>query len=385
MLTNNSSSLKGEYLRLLIFYLRFNTLLFLNSLITDNRFMGKKLLIVDDDKNVAEVIQESLTELFDSIDRSLNVDSALEFLQTSQYDLIILDINLDGRNGAEIIKFLVGHNENVNQKTPVFIISGIINQHFLEKNKQRFAGILIKPFDINELLQTTMVILQGRGVHNVSIDLNINYQSPFENPQLEQKISKVFASISANPKVLEALEIMQLHELKNDNFTKEIGLVINIAITIANSFEWGNEKTLEKLILAALIHNYPLKGQTHLQDIYTIDELEQKKSLITKEEYELIYQHPNIAADKILQYPEIAEDVAMIVRQHHENPKERGFPNHIGHLKISPLSSIFIVAQDMAHDIMKKSDWTLKKYLDTYKMKFKGPHFQKIFNALASL
>ena len=58
--------------------------------------MSKKLLIVDDDKNVAEVIQESLAELFEVIDRSLNVDSALEFLQTSQYDLIILDINLDG-------------------------------------------------------------------------------------------------------------------------------------------------------------------------------------------------------------------------------------------------------------------------------------------------
>lgn len=352
---------------------------------TDNKLMEKKLLVVDDDKNVAEVIVESLTELFTNIDRALNVDSALEFLQKSQYDLIILDINLDGRNGAEIIQFLNGHKENINQKTPVFIISGIINQNFLDKNKQRFAGILIKPFDINDLLQTTMVILQGRSVHNISLDLNINYNSPFENAQLEQKISKVFANISANPKILEALEMMQLLELKNDNFTKEIGLVINIAITIANAFEWGNDKTVEKLILASLIHNYPLKGQSHLQDIYTIDELEQKKSLITKEEYELIYQHPNIAADKILQYPEIAEDVAMIVRQHHENPKERGFPNHIGHLKISPLSSIFIVAQDMAHEMMKKSDWSLKKYLDTYKMKFKGPHFQKILTVLERL
>lgn len=347
--------------------------------------MSKKLLIVDDDKNVAEVINESLAELFDSIDSALNVEKALEFIQQSKYDLIILDINLDGRNGAEIIQFLSGHKENVNQKTPVFIISGIINQNFLDKNKMRFAGILIKPFDINELLQTTMVILQGRSVHNISLDLNILYNSPFENPQLESRISKAFANISSNPKILEALEIMQLHELKNDNFSKQIGLVINIAINIANAFEWGNEKTVEKLILAAMIHNYPLKGQSHLQDIYSIEELEQKKSLITKEEYELIYQHPNIAADKILQYPEIAEDVAMIVRQHHENPKERGFPNHIGHLKISPLSSIFIVAQDMAHDVMKKSDWSLKKYLDTYKMKFKGPHFQKIYTVLEKI
>lgn len=347
--------------------------------------MTKKLLIIDDDPNVTEVIQDSVAELFEGIDRSLNVDAAIENLNLKKYDLIILDINLDGRNGAEIIKFLIDNISNINANTPVFIISGIINQNFIEKNKYRFAGILIKPFDLNELIQMTMVILQGRSIHNIKIDLNINYKEPFNNPQLESKINKVFDLISQNPKYMEAIELLNLQELKTDYFSNHIGRIINITVNLAQALEWSTDKTIEKFILAALFHNFPLKGMAHLFDIYTSEELAAKKSLITKEEYELVFNHPTIAADKILTFKDIPDDVAMIIRQHHETPKERGFPNSIGQSKIIPLSAIFIVAHDISHEYQKNSNWKLEKYLDTYKMKFKGPHFQKIFTALENL
>ncbi len=113
--------------------------------------MEKILLIVDDNKDIVDVVQSMVEDLFDRIESASTVESALELLDGEIFSAIILDINLDGRNGAEVVKYLIDNPDNFNQATPVVILSGIITPEFTERYQRRFAGILTKPVNSDEL------------------------------------------------------------------------------------------------------------------------------------------------------------------------------------------------------------------------------------------
>lgn len=117
--------------------------------------MGKKLLVIDDNIEIGNVISDLLGDLFEEVVRVETVEEASEQLELNTFSFIILDINLEGRNGGEIIKFLSSKPENPNNKAPFIIVSGIVNPNFVERNIQKFAGILAKPFDHSELRTIT--------------------------------------------------------------------------------------------------------------------------------------------------------------------------------------------------------------------------------------
>lgn len=116
--------------------------------------MGKRLLIVEDDPNILDVEQILLEGIFEQIDSAENVEEAEVCLIQDKYDLILLDINLNGRNGAEVVSFLQQNKKNPNFQTPIIIVSGIIDDKFKSKFSKRFAAVVSKPFDQNEFVET---------------------------------------------------------------------------------------------------------------------------------------------------------------------------------------------------------------------------------------
>jgi CheY-like chemotaxis protein len=123
--------------------------------------MDKKLLIIDDTDELVNVVRELLSNVFTEIISSSTVEDALKKINDQQFSCVILDINLEGRNGAEIVKFLKDNPKNLNKDVPIIIMSGIINAQFIEKNQARFAGILTKPFEHNDLHKMVSEILRA--------------------------------------------------------------------------------------------------------------------------------------------------------------------------------------------------------------------------------
>jgi len=108
------------------------------------------LLIIEDETDISEVMKDTLEDEFSEIFCCENVVQTLEHIEKSTFDCIILDINLDGENGALVLKHLQETPDNPNHLTPVIISSGFINEDFKEKNADRFAGIFSKPFHPDE-------------------------------------------------------------------------------------------------------------------------------------------------------------------------------------------------------------------------------------------
>jgi len=115
----------------------------------------KKLLIIDDDKNILEIFQDSLEDFKNlEITTALSGDLAKALLEKNAYDLVISDILIPGINGLEIINFI---RENF-PKTKVIACSGggesgsILAGIALDQAIDQGAlSALMKPFTTEEL------------------------------------------------------------------------------------------------------------------------------------------------------------------------------------------------------------------------------------------
>ena len=66
--------------------------------------MCMRILIVEDEKKLAAYIKKGLEENHFAVDVSYDGEDGLFALNSSEYDLVILDILLPGKNGLEILK-----------------------------------------------------------------------------------------------------------------------------------------------------------------------------------------------------------------------------------------------------------------------------------------
>lgn len=345
--------------------------------------MENNLLIVDDNAEILEVIQELLAGLFDKITTANTVELAQEKLNSSVFNSIILDIHLEKRNGAEIIKYLVENPKNKNSKCPIIILSGIINLNFIEKNKERFAAIVIKPFDGDQFVETIKNILSETSSNSFD-ELPIpNCELPFPVPQLQEKVSKMLDQVKKNNKLKQLFSELKINRNSDDFLMVHIGMLINVSTGISSKLEWNTDKTLEKFVYAAYLHDMALVDRPDLAKISaTAIELEIMKEKINPNDFKLLFDHATIAAKRVDEIIEIPQDVGIMIRQHHELPKENGFPMRLPFGKITPLSTVFIVSHDLVHYILENPKWTMKEYLVKVKTKFRGPHFAKVIASL---
>ncbi len=77
-----------------------------------------RLLIVEDEKQILS-IAKSLYDAGYEVDTCYDGEEALECILTENYDLVVLDLNLPGMDGMEILKELRQSNE----ETKVLILS----------------------------------------------------------------------------------------------------------------------------------------------------------------------------------------------------------------------------------------------------------------------
>ena len=108
-----------------------------------------RVLVVEDDREVADLLRRTLQEASWAVDLVDNGPGALLALQRDEYDLAVLDLGLPGMDGLEICqRFRRGGG-----KTPILILTA--RQTLPERVTGLDAGAddyLAKPFAVEELL-----------------------------------------------------------------------------------------------------------------------------------------------------------------------------------------------------------------------------------------
>ena len=107
-----------------------------------------RLLIVEDEKNLCNTVAKSLYDKGYEVDTCYDGDEALEYILAEDYDLIVLDLNLPGMDGMDILKELRQKDED----TKVLILSA--RSQIADKVEGLDAGAndyMEKPFHLQEL------------------------------------------------------------------------------------------------------------------------------------------------------------------------------------------------------------------------------------------
>ena len=103
------------------------------------------ILIVEDEKPINALIRKNLELVGHSCDAVFDGDAAFEAVETNNYDLILLDIMLPGRDGFELIKDIQG-------KAPIIFLTarGAVQDKVMGL-RYGADDYIVKPFDMLEL------------------------------------------------------------------------------------------------------------------------------------------------------------------------------------------------------------------------------------------
>lgn len=116
---------------------------------------GSKILVVDDDPKILQMVVKILERGNYKVTTAAKYDLAINYLESTKYDLLLTDLVLPDGDGLELIRKIRAHDD-----IPIIIISG------LGETTERIVGLemgaddyISKPFDPRELLARIKSVL----------------------------------------------------------------------------------------------------------------------------------------------------------------------------------------------------------------------------------
>jgi DNA-binding response OmpR family regulator len=104
------------------------------------------ILLVDDDKDLADLIRSGLEDLSFEVLVAFSGIEATKILETNKVDCLVTDIIMPGMNGVE----LANHFRKSYKTQPIFFITGYLDFPNDQLNILQPQAIIFKPFDIEE-------------------------------------------------------------------------------------------------------------------------------------------------------------------------------------------------------------------------------------------
>jgi DNA-binding response OmpR family regulator len=125
------------------------------------------LLVVEDEKQVADFIQRGLRSEGWVVSLALDGETALELIAEDDFDVVVLDLMLPGISGQDVCRNMRANNNF----TPVLMLSA------LDQTDDRVSGLqmgaddyLVKPFDFEELIARIQALVRRAGAFSLNED-----------------------------------------------------------------------------------------------------------------------------------------------------------------------------------------------------------------------
>jgi len=120
------------------------------------------ILVVDDDRDTAELIQEVLSQAGFTVQTARNGFEALALARQEQPGLILLDLKMPQLDGYEVLKRL--KRDKATQNIPVIVVTGSVTDEEVKRKRVLALGaaqFLTKPFAIDDLVEEIKRVLAG--------------------------------------------------------------------------------------------------------------------------------------------------------------------------------------------------------------------------------
>lgn len=207
-----------------------------------------KILLLEDDPILSEIIEEFLVEHGLHVKLFYDGKTALDAIFEHKFDLLLLDINVPSLNGFELLKEI----KNARITTPVIFITSLDQISDVKKGFALGAeDYLKKPFDLEELL---VRIERTKKLHNIDTNERITLTNDLFFDPSNYEIITPETSYKLRKKEVQLLEYFLKHKNRVLSFEEiieevwrfeEVPTYATVRTYIKNLRSYGLEALIE--------------------------------------------------------------------------------------------------------------------------------------------
>ncbi len=162
---------------------------------------GMRLLLVEDDRAVSNFVKKGLEAEHYAVDAAAHGGDARDLVEEFDYDLVILDLNLPGVDGLDLLAHIRARRPSL----PVLVLT--VRSRVQDRVKGLDQGAddyLSKPFSFSELSARARALLR-RGSPPSGLTLRVG---DLEMDRVERKVTRAGQRIELTPKEFALLEYL---------------------------------------------------------------------------------------------------------------------------------------------------------------------------------
>lgn len=279
------------------------------------------VLVIDDDDLTRKLLNQMLEMEGHTCEVAVDCAQARNHLKSNNFELILCDINLPGETGLDFIK-----TASADYKDTATIIVTALDDPEVAKSalKRGIYDYVTKPIRLNRLSISVANALRRRQLELA----NRAYKEDLER-MIVERTSKLQKALDGIVRAT-ALTV----EMRDPYTAGHQKRVADLACLIAKECGLSKEQ-IDGIRMAGIIHD--------LGKISVPAEVLSKPSRLTKNEFNLIKEHPQVGYD-ILKEIEFPWPIAEMVLQHHERLDGSGYPQGLSGKGILMEARIIAVA-----------------------------------------
>jgi HD-GYP domain-containing protein (c-di-GMP phosphodiesterase class II) len=309
--------------------------------------------------------------ILDGINKNLYIRIGQEkFIKifSEDQDTNILDIKKYKEKGIDYLY--------LKRETALWVINQIQNQIdvFLRANNFRFV--------LRGANETPQKRFEQRLLR---IDDEVHVDKDFKE-SIDKAVDRIRSTVEQQSNVAQYLKNFKDKNDQRANFNQRISLTSLVACALAKQLDWISKTTIDKLVYASVLCDITLVVRPELLRIGSLQEFENRRDKLSEEEQKIFLSHPKDASNLIKMYFNSAPpDTQVLAFQHHELPDGSGFPQGLKAERISPLSALFIVANDLVFYFLNDDDPSMDDFLLKCHHRYDYVNFRKVVKALEKL
>ncbi len=279
------------------------------------------ILIVDDDQMIRWILQRKLSKEGYLCDEADCADTALYKLRAKASELVVLDINMPGRSGVEILPEIGASFPN----TAVIMASGVTDTHIIAQCiKGGAQDYIFKPFRLDDVLLRVSMALEKK---RLEAQIREHQQHPErEDEEQMKKIRKIFLDSIQN--LVFALEAKDKYTAGHSRRVTDTALAIGQGLNLPSD-------EMEDLKWGALLHD--------VGKIAVDPDILNKPGKLTPEEYTHIMAHAIVGPSLVK--PMANDRVVGIILHHHDHYDGTGLDQETA-TKDIPLGARIVAVAD---------------------------------------
>jgi putative two-component system response regulator len=254
---------------------------------TDARRSTSRVLVVDDEPAVAEMLRRLLVKEGYSVDVFNDGQEALNALPTVRPHIVLLDVNMPGLSGIDICRRL--KHDPLHRLTPVVMVTALTQRDVrLEGLEAGADDFLAKPVDPQELMIRVRSLV---------------------------RIKRYTDDLDSAASIIIAMAL--LIEARDGNTEGHCHRMANYATALGRALNLG-EDDLQALHRGGFLHDIGM--------LAIPDSVLRKSGPLDPEEFELMKSHTTVG-DSLCGNLHSLDSVRPIIRHHHERHDGSGYPD----------------------------------------------------------